>query len=270
MRQVIPTRSNAEGVISNSAVRYMPFCTQTAFFATTEDIAQAPWATAGTFSNLVIKLGTAPGGAASRTYVVRKNGVDTALSVVITGSETTGRDVTNSVTVAPGDLLSMSTTPAGSPSSSGLTEQTFIVAEFVSTNARESGYGWAPAALSTTTTRWNGLFSGWTWNATSGTTTHNVVAAAGDITALLLATEGGATQRRCERLQLDGISPTGHHSVRESAWNHAPPGQDGGGAARGCLSFRPDRVSIRGWRLCNGAAAVGQTRHCRLTNLTYR
>jgi hypothetical protein len=211
MRQVISTRSSAESVISNSAVRYMPFCTQTAFFATTEDIAQAPCATAGTFSNLVIRLATAPGGAASRTYVVRKNGVDTAMTVVISGSNTTARDTTNSITVAAGDVLSMSTTPSGTPDSAGLTGNTFIDVEFVGTTAAESGYGWAPAALSTTATRWNGLFSGWTWSSTSGATTHNVVAAAGTIAALYITLTGtpGAGKSYAFTIYKNGVAQNG-------------------------------------------------------------
>lgn len=62
-----------------------------------------------------MKLGTAPGAGTSRTFTVRKNGVDTALTLTISNTATTGADTTHSFTVAAGDRVSISSTVSGIP-----------------------------------------------------------------------------------------------------------------------------------------------------------
>ena len=72
--------------------------------------------TPGTISNLRMVLSAAPGAGKTWTFAVRKNGVDTALTVAITGTATTGSDTTNPVTVVAGDVVSFHATPTSNPS----------------------------------------------------------------------------------------------------------------------------------------------------------
>ncbi len=72
-------------------------------------------ASAGTFSNLKIYLQTAPGSGKSWTFTVRKNGVDTALTLSIADTATSGTDTTHSFTVAAGDKISIKAVPSGTP-----------------------------------------------------------------------------------------------------------------------------------------------------------
>ncbi|HVX90325.1 MAG TPA: hypothetical protein VHC20_01675 [Candidatus Paceibacterota bacterium] len=56
----------------------------------------------------------APGGLASRTFTLRVNGADTALSCTITGANTTCAN-TSAINILAGDLLSVSDVPSGNP-----------------------------------------------------------------------------------------------------------------------------------------------------------
>jgi hypothetical protein len=82
-----------------------------------ETDAQQVIACAGAISELRVKLGTAPGSGKSWTITIRKNGVD-ALQVVISGTSTTAVNL-NAFTVAPGDALSVSFVPSGTPTAPG-------------------------------------------------------------------------------------------------------------------------------------------------------
>lgn len=72
-----------------------------------------------TVTGLAIYLLTAPGGAASRTFTVFKNGSATALAVTVTGAATSQVDTTTMVAFAKGDLMSLRATDSGSPASTG-------------------------------------------------------------------------------------------------------------------------------------------------------
>lgn len=78
-------------------------------------------------SSLAIEVDTAPGAGETVTATIRKNGVDTLLSAIITGAIATfAVDSTHSVTFAPGDLVSVGMTSTGGSASasakiSGLT-----------------------------------------------------------------------------------------------------------------------------------------------------
>lgn len=73
---------------------------------------------AGTFSNLFIKLSSAPGGAASYTFTIEVNGADSSVSTgAIAGASTTGNDTLHSVSVVPGDKVSLKALPANGPAS---------------------------------------------------------------------------------------------------------------------------------------------------------
>lgn len=135
---------------------------------------------ATTFRNLTIELRTAPGVGTSYIFVLRVNGVDKALTVTISGAATTGSDLVNSVTVAPGDLITWKRTRTGIPADG----DTLLTVESDSTNVGESWYGFgrASSSLSSTLTRFNGVFA---YNLNPQATSFiwsNVVAAAGTLT----------------------------------------------------------------------------------------
>jgi hypothetical protein len=73
-------------------------------------------ATAGTILTLSVTLGTAPGVGASRTIAVRVNGVDSALSVTISGTNKTGT-ATGTLAVSAGDVVLLHATSSGAASS---------------------------------------------------------------------------------------------------------------------------------------------------------
>lgn len=57
--------------------------------------------------NLQARTSAAPGVGQSATIVVRKNGSDTAIQVIMGATDTTGSDITDAVTFAQGDDLSV-------------------------------------------------------------------------------------------------------------------------------------------------------------------
>ena len=65
-----------------------------------------------------VNLGTAPGVGKSRTFRVRKDGVNTDIVVTISDASTSGVDSTNTATFAEGSLFSISETPSGTPANS--------------------------------------------------------------------------------------------------------------------------------------------------------
>jgi hypothetical protein len=75
---------------------------------------------AGTIRNLNTYCTAAPAGAASKTITVRINGANSLLAATITGAATTASNTANSVSVAVGDLLSISVTHAGGPANSSV------------------------------------------------------------------------------------------------------------------------------------------------------
>lgn len=119
---------------------------------------------AGSISGLQAYLFGVPGGAASWTITLRKNGVDTALTTTVTGGAAQGSDTTHSVAVAKGDLISLRLTPAGTPSTLGY--YTVAVA-FTPTIDGDAIYGINQGGNSTSVIGYStpyGCFTG--WNAT--------------------------------------------------------------------------------------------------------
>lgn len=151
---------------------------------TDESGRQAPWPTDGTFRNLVITITTAPGTGKSWTFTVRKDGVDTTLTVPIADTATTARDTTHSFTIAPGGLLSMSCTPSGTPASLG-NFSVHVSIEFESTNAGESGHCFTGGSINVPqdqSAHCNGVFCQQLEWQTNADKVVNVVGAAGSIT----------------------------------------------------------------------------------------
>jgi hypothetical protein len=182
-------------------------------FGATEANEQTIWPCPGTFSNLIVNLDGAPGTLGSGkgwTFTLRKNGVDTALTVTIMETATTARDIVNTVTVAAGDLLTLGGVAISSPASPG-SQGMLMNLEFSSTNAGESGYGMSTSNLSTSATVWNGVFAQWTWATTSGAATQNVVAAAGVLDAYRVRLTGlpGAGKTYTFNLYKNGVKQDG-------------------------------------------------------------
>jgi len=67
---------------------------------------------AGTLSNFYVTLNGSPGSNRWYTFVVHKNGADTPVTCTIAGTNTTGSDLTNSVSFAAGDYISIMSTPS--------------------------------------------------------------------------------------------------------------------------------------------------------------
>ncbi len=71
----------------------------------------------GTAERLIVSLTTAPGVGHSATITVRKNGANTALTCTVAGTDTSCSDVSDAVTFADGDLLSVLYTESGAAGS---------------------------------------------------------------------------------------------------------------------------------------------------------
>lgn len=69
----------------------------------------------GTVSKLKLVLETAPGSGNSFAFTLRVNEADSSLTVTISGSDTSGSDLSNQVSVSAGDTVSMQSVPTGGP-----------------------------------------------------------------------------------------------------------------------------------------------------------
>lgn len=94
--------------ISTTGTQYLAAMGRSSAALTVEAFTLIPIAVSGTFRNFRVKLPAAPGSGVTRTFTVRKNAVDTALVVTISGtSQTLGSDTSNDVTFAAGDTISI-------------------------------------------------------------------------------------------------------------------------------------------------------------------
>lgn len=75
----------------------------------------------GVLSKLIVVLDGTPGAGKSYAITVRKNGSDQALTCTVADTSTTCEDIINSVTFSAGDVVSVSTTPTGTPTTRYLT-----------------------------------------------------------------------------------------------------------------------------------------------------
>lgn len=158
----------------------------------TENQGDHPWPIACTLSNLGITISPAPGVGNSRIFSVRVNGVNTSLSVTISGTSTTGTDQNagHNVTLAAGDIVTLNHTTTGTPANIGAL--TYTVESLATTN-NQSGYGVnGVTAMATGTVGYNGPFRGnQVWNPTENLVS-NVVAAAGTIDKAYFRLDGTA------------------------------------------------------------------------------
>lgn len=85
-----------------------------------ESLAQSPMPRAGTIANLFVDPQGSTAPLSSTTFTVRKNGVDTALTVTIgAGSSALQSDTTHSVSFAAGDLIDLEVTSDSTPAAVG-------------------------------------------------------------------------------------------------------------------------------------------------------
>jgi outer membrane protein assembly factor BamB len=99
--------------LSRNSIQYVPMF-DTGLSDTESDVQQA-MPVAGTVSNFYVNLDGSPSSGNSYTFVVRKNGADTAVTCDISGTDTTGSDLSNSVSFNVGDYISIMVTPATMP-----------------------------------------------------------------------------------------------------------------------------------------------------------
>ncbi|HET9565208.1 MAG TPA: hypothetical protein VFP27_12060 [Mycobacterium sp.] len=128
-------------------------------WSTTEASHQVRVLRACTVRNFAVELTTAPGGSVTRTFTIRKNGSNTALSFAITGSGTTGSDLANEVSFAAGDLIAVQIAQSGgTPAATGLIHYSL---EVECSTAKTSIYGSARGGGGVVVGRQQGVFAGY-------------------------------------------------------------------------------------------------------------
>jgi len=112
---------------------------------------------AGTLSNLRLKLSAAPGAGKSYTFVVRKNGADTDITVTISDANTTGADTAHTVSVAAGDTVGLESVGSGTPDAASAIYTT----KFTGNSAEESMLlGSTATLLNVSATEYNFVVTG--------------------------------------------------------------------------------------------------------------
>jgi hypothetical protein len=106
---------SCRSTLSTSAVNYVAINSDLATLTTTEGNRISVLPAAMTLQNLYVSINAAPGAGKSYTFTVRKNSADTAISVVIADSDTTGVYSGAAVSFAAGDIITLSITPSGTP-----------------------------------------------------------------------------------------------------------------------------------------------------------
>lgn len=81
--------------------------------------AHFPIGVSGTITGLRASTGGSPGSGQSYTFTLYKNGAATSMTCTISDGNTSASDLTNAVTVAPGDILSVQAVASASASNTG-------------------------------------------------------------------------------------------------------------------------------------------------------
>lgn len=102
------------GTISNSVDSYHGMWAA-GTWSSTESTYSTLMPTSGTIDRLYVALNNTPGGAATYTFTVYKNGSPTAVTCTVTSAATTASDLSNSVTFSAGDTISLGCIPTGTP-----------------------------------------------------------------------------------------------------------------------------------------------------------
>jgi hypothetical protein len=99
---------------SASLQTYHPLHVTTGAWQTVETNEFQIVAAPGTYSGFRVNLTAAPGVGKSRTFTLRKNGSDTALTVTVSDNATTG-SISTPLAVVAGDLVTVTTIPTNTP-----------------------------------------------------------------------------------------------------------------------------------------------------------
>lgn len=108
-----------------------------------------------TISNLYVRLNATIGGTTVHVFTLRKNGVDTALTITTTAAGTTFQDTTHSVSVTAGDTLSWGIVTSGTGGSAVLMHVGFDIAGTSASDGAPITSG--TSALSASATNYLGL-----------------------------------------------------------------------------------------------------------------
>lgn len=151
--------------------------------STTEATISVPWPANGVLRNLVITLAVAPGAGNSLTFTVRLDGADTAMVVVISGTDVTGSYTAGNIAITAGGLIGLSVVPASTPAVGRFS----MSVEFDSTTLGQSGYGFNDTKNSSAGVEYSGAFAGEVFVA-SDVLASDIAGASGNITAVYLGT----------------------------------------------------------------------------------
>lgn len=155
-------------------------------------------------TDLTVTIQTAPGVGKTRTFTVRKNGVDTAVTVTISDANTTAT-FSGSVTFAAGDLINMKASSTGTP---GAPNNIHWHMFWHTTGQKALLVGGTSTSPSASAINYNNPFgSGAAWNNSVGAL-DVPVAAAGTITKLAVVTDvaPGASKSYAVSLRINGTT----------------------------------------------------------------
>ena len=143
----------------------------------------------GVISNWRIILGTAPGAGKSRTYTLRINGTSSGYNVTISNTDTTGEN-TGSVTVFPGDFISVRSSLSGGPAGSSTRWSSLFTPNTANVSLMMGGVGNGFISASSNTVAHLAANGGPVLISTSEHLVEQVIATPGTIKNLYIHTPG--------------------------------------------------------------------------------
>lgn len=177
MKQAWAGRINS---LAQGATQYFaPF--DSAALSTSRVVAENIVTIAATLKNMSLVLSAAPGSGKSRTFTLYLNGAATALTFTISDLATSGSDTTHTVSVSPGDLISVQSAVAATPASANMN------AFYIEADETNTQYGAGPAARPSvlgSVTTYMGVFDN--ESSTVEATARDVCPFDGTITALYI------------------------------------------------------------------------------------
>lgn len=147
-----------------------------ALFGRGSQVIACPVPAAGTFQNWHLILTAAPGGTATRTYTLRKNGSNTALTITFGSGDTDKSDTTHTVSFNAGDTIDFIQTVTGTPAAADMKSSI----EFVPSVADTHIVGWSGRNMSGTAVE----YTIYGVSGTAGGQKRSVCAVAGTITGM--------------------------------------------------------------------------------------
>lgn len=134
------------GTLSTTQTQFHPIFIDSV--SAVENSATSLIASPGTINNIIVNLDVDPGGAASRTFTFRLDGIDQTLTCTINAGSRTARMIGNPISILVGQRISIKSVPTNTPAASAVT---FYV-EFTPSSGNKSIYGgtWQLSQLSGT------------------------------------------------------------------------------------------------------------------------